>query len=267
MDKKIIVKLVIGMVLLVNSSCGSNFSEASAGSKSQETDANSVDAILKQLKQETAKLTSYQAELEYSFKQPLLESETLRKGVLYYQKLDEQSMLRVNFQTLKQDEEKEQKYAEHFIFDGVWLIRINYQIKKVERHQLAEPNKPEDPFEMASRDLPVIGFTKIEDLKKQFEINLVQSEKAEAETSFHLHLKVKPDSIYKDDYTVFDFWVNKKSNLPVKIIALTTEKDIYEIKFLKPSVNKQIDAKVFKFDIPEDFTIEIIPLNKQETSF
>jgi len=239
-----------------------NMDRADVAAQSEAVDTNSVEAILTQLKQKTTNLTSYRAELEYRFKQPLLESETLRKGVLYYQKSDEKSMLRVNFQTLKQDDEKERKYSEHFIFDGIWLIRIDYQIKKAERRQLAEPNKPADPFELASRDLPVIGFTKIEDLKKQFEIKLVQQNKDEAKTSFHLHLKVKPDSTYKD-WPAIDLWIDKKSYLPAKIIALTTEEDIYEIKFLKPMVNKKIDAKVFKFDIPKDFTIEIIPLKKQ----
>jgi outer membrane lipoprotein-sorting protein len=263
-------KNIITIIILLSSATacslqGNTGTESVADSQSEEKDANSVEAILTQLKQKTTNLTSYQAELEYRFKQPLLESETLRKGVLYYQKTDVKSTLRVNFLTLKQEDEKERKYFEHFIFDGIWLTRIDYQIKKAERHQLAEPNKPADPFELASRDMPVIGFTKIEDLKKQFEITLVQQNKAEAETSFHLHLKVKPDSKYKDDYTAIDLWIDKKSNLPAKITALTTEEDIYEIKFLKPVVNKKIDAKVFKFDIPKDFTIEIIPLKKQET--
>jgi len=263
-------KNIIMIILLLSSATacslqGNTGTESVADSQSEEKDANSVEAILTQLKQKTTKLTSYQAELEYRFKQPLFESETLRKGVLYYQKTDVKSTLRVNFQTLKQDDEKEQKYAEHFIFDGVWLTRIDYQIKKAERRQLTEPNKPADPFDLASRDLPVIGFTKTTDLKKQFEIKLVQQNKVEAETSFHLHLKVKPDSTYKDDYTAIDLWIDKKSHLPAKIIAITTEEDIYEIKFLKPVVNKKIDTKVFKFDIPKDFTIEIIPLKKQET--
>jgi outer membrane lipoprotein-sorting protein len=264
MNKNIITIIILLSSATACSLQGNTGIKSSAESQSEEKDANSVEAILTQLKQKTTNLTSYKAELEYRFKQPLLESETLRKGVLYYQKSDEKSMLRVNFQTLKQDDEKERKYSEHFIFDGIWLTRIDYQIKKAERRQLVEPNKPADPFELASRDLPVIGFTKIEDLKKQFEIKLAQQNKAEAETSFHLHLKVKPDSKYKD-WPAIDLWIDKKLYLPAKIIALTTEEDVYEIKFLKPVVNKKIDAKVFKFDIPKDFTIEIIPLKKQET--
>jgi len=281
MNKNIVTIILLLLSARACSLQGNTCVESLAGSRSEEKDVNSVEAILTKLKQKTTQLTSYQTELEYRFKQPLLESETLRKGVLYYQRSNERSMLRVNFQTLKQDDEKERKYAEHFIFDGIWLTRLDYQIKKAERRQLTEPNKPADPFELASRELPIIGFSKIEDLKKQFEINLVQSsqtstssvesnrvegqEKDETQAFFHLRLKVKPDSIYKDDYTVIDFWIDKKLDLPAKIIAVTTEEDIYNIKFLKPVVNKKIDTKVFKFDIPKDFTIEINPLKNKET--
>ena len=43
--------------------------------------------------------------------------------------------------------------------------------------QLTEPNKPMDAFVLASRNLPIVGFAKIEDLKKQFDIKLVEQEK------------------------------------------------------------------------------------------
>jgi len=271
--EKIITKTTLSLLLMVSICLACGCTESLAGCQPEETDSNSVETILKHLKEKTAKLKSYQVQVEYKFSQPLLESETLRKGVLYYQKFDGKSKLRVNFQTLKQDDEKEQKYLEHFIFDGIWLTHIDYQIKAVKRHQLAEPNKPVgNVFDLASRNLPIIGFTKIEDLKKQFEIELVEQKKEPppvipAEAGIHefiqLNLKVKPDSIYKDDYTTINFWIDKKLFLPTKVIAVSTEEDIYEIKFLRPKVNKKMDKKVFEFEVPEGFTVEIIPLKKR----
>jgi outer membrane lipoprotein-sorting protein len=262
---KTTLKTALGFLLILSACRAGRSTESAAGCQPEETDANSIEAVLSQLKQKTAELKTYQCSVEYEVNQPAFETKTLRKGILYYAKLDKLSKLRVNFQTLKQDDEKEQKYAEHFIFDGTWLTRINYQIQRVERRQLTEPNKPEDPFDLAGRSLPVIGFTNIEDLKEQFEIKLVRQEEEEAEKSFHLFLKVKSDSIYKDDYTVIDCWIDKKLGLPQKIKAVTTEEDIYEIRFLKPQINKKIDANVFEFDIPEGFTIETIPLKKKES--
>ena len=247
----------------------SSEAEPVASPRGERAGANSVakpqvEVVLERLKKQTSELKSYQSQIEYRFSQPLLESETLKKGVLYYQRSDGKSALRINFQSLKQDEEEEQKYIEQYIFDGIWLTHIDYQIKEVKRYQKAEPNEPVDAFELASENFPIIGFSKAEDLKKEFEIGLVEQQGVEAKNFIRLHLKVKADSIYKDDYTSIDFWVDKELYLPAKIIAVSTEEDIYEIKFLQPKVNKKIDKKVFEFEVPEGFNVEIEVLKKNE---
>jgi outer membrane lipoprotein-sorting protein len=259
MNKVITILAIIGVCL----------SGCLAGSEAKKADVNSmakpqVEVVLERLKKQTAELKSYQSRIEYKFSQPLLESETLRKGVLYYQRSDGKSALRMDFQTLKQDEEQEQKYIDQYIFDGVWLTHIDYQIKEVKRYQKTEPNEPVDAFELASQNFPIIGFSKAEDLKKEFEIGLIEQQGGGAKDFIQLHLKVKADSIYKDDYTSIDFWIDKKLYLPAKIVAVSTEEDIYEIKFLQPKVNEKIDKKVFEFKIPDGFNVETEPLKKKE---
>jgi outer membrane lipoprotein-sorting protein len=231
------------------------------GPKVERADANSIEVVLERLKKQTAELKSYQGQIEYRFRQPLFESETLRKGILYYQKSDGKSALRINFQTLKQDEEKEQKYIEQYVFDGVWLTYIDYQIKEVKRYQKAEPNEPADAFELASENFPIIGFGKVEDLKREFEIELAEQQGVEAKNFIQLHLKAKMDSIY-EDWPSIDFWIDKKLYLPAKIVAITTEEDVYEIKLLGARVNERIDKKVFEITVPEGFGVEITPLEE-----
>ena len=180
MNKEIVVKVVV-ILLSTAGSCWAGCCTKSLDSQCREkSEAGPVEKILKQLNQKTAELESYQCRVEYLVRQPLFESQCLRKGVLYYQNSSGKSALRINFQTLKQDDEKEQKYIEQYIFDGVWLTKIDYQIKQVTRRQLAEPNEAVDAFELARRNFPVVGFTKVEELKKEFEINLIeQKEKQE----------------------------------------------------------------------------------------
>jgi outer membrane lipoprotein-sorting protein len=260
MNKKIVAKVVIFFLCTVNTCLAVGCTANSAGSQLKGCDVNSVDGILRNLSQSTAELKSYQCRIEYKFSQPLLESETLRKGVLYYQRCDGKSALRINFQTLKQDDEEEQKYIEQYIFDGVWLTHIDYQIKQVKRYQQTEPNEPVGAFDLVSRNFPIIGFTKIEDLKKQFEIKLVKQKKGKAQ----LHLKVKADSIYKNDYTSVDLWVDKKSYLPAAIRAISTEEDFYAIKLLDAKVNEKIGKEVFEIKIPKGFGEEVVPLKKKD---
>ena len=225
---------------------------------------DTVDDVLARLQAKTSKLTSYEGGIIYRFKQPLLESESLRRGVLHYAKYDQRTFLRIDFQTLRQDEEPEQRYREEYIFDGVWLTVLNYQVKSAKRHQLAEEDKPADAFNLASENLPVIGFTRITDLKREFEIRLVEEKNPERSGLVRLHLRTKPQSKYKDDYTSLDFWMDAGQGLPVRIVAFSPEEEVYEIELVQPKINLGVNRKVFEYSIPRDFgSPEIVPLRKQ----
>lgn len=245
-----------------------------------------VDAVLERLNKMTSELTSYEARIEYKYVQPLLESESLHKGTLYYTRSAATTALRVNFETRKQEDEAEQKYAEQFIvldgatlpkaaqqFKGIWLAHLDYPQKTVQYYQLAEPNDPNTPadiFELASRNLPMLGFTRTQDLKREFDVSLAEPQKDTPTDFIQVHLKVKPNSVYKDDYVSMDFWIDQKLGLPIKAVAVKTEPEppygeIQEIKFLNPKVNKGIDANVFELTIPKGFSEpEITPLSRDK---
>ena len=247
------LKILIILAVIVGGCSRASYAEQPA------SDANYVSSVLDGLKQKTSRLQSYQCEVNYLFSQPVLESKTLRTGNLYYARLSNGSKLRINFDTLTQDENPSQKYGDQYIFDGRWLTHIDYQIKQVQKRQLADANEQIDAFELAKRNFPLIGFDKTEDLKKEFDVNLA----GEPNGLIDLRLKVKPDSIYKDDYKSVEVWIDKRLMLPAKISAVSTEGDIYEISFIKPKVNEVIDEKVFEFTIPDGFgKPEIIPLKK-----
>lgn len=274
-----IIRTTLVLLWAVSSGCASG---STTETLTEQKKSDPVDTVLEQLNKTTLELESYQGQIEYKFVQPsLFDSRDLRKGMLYYVKEGNKSRLRVNFQTRKQDEEEEHKYLEQYIvldgsslkypgekFEGTWLVCIDYQIKELKLVQLAGPTEPDkqvDVFELASRNLPIIGFTKIENLKEQFDVSLVEQKTKESQDFTQVHLDVKPNSVYKDDYTYIDFWIDKKLNLPAQILAETTDKDFYEIKFLKPKINKKIDRKIFDFKIPKDFSEpEIIPLKEKD---
>jgi len=227
------------------------------------SDPNALDKVLQNLEARANELKSYQVSMDYVFKQPLLESQQRRTGVLYYAKFDKESFLRIDFNTLQQDEEKQQAYKQQYIFDGVWLLEVDHQLQTATRRQLAEPNQPLDALSLASKHLPVLGFSQVEDLRRQFDIELVAAPQADANAPQHLHLKVKPDSVYKDDYVTLDFWIDKKIGLPSRVEAVTPEEDVYEIKLTDPKVNAPLERKLFAADIPRNFSVEVIPRAKR----
>jgi len=227
-------------------------------------DPNALERTLQDLQDRAAELKSYQVNMDYVFKQPLLESQQRRTGVLSYAKLDDKSFLRIDFRTLQQDDEKEQTCVQQYLFDGVWLLEIDHQLKTVTRRQLTETDKPLDAFSLASQHVPVLGFSKVEDLRRQFDIELVPAPPAEPAPRPHLHLKVKPDSVYKDDYVTIDFWIDRQVGLPAEVKAVTPEDDVYEIKLLNPKVNTDLGRKQFQLEIPRSgFSEQVIPLARK----
>ena len=206
---KITEILIISLVMF--STCFANgCASASNTVAPQKDDANSVQAILTKLKQHTQQLKSYQTQVEYLFTQPIFDTKTLRKGVLYYAKFGPKSALRVDFNTVQRDDDQQQKHVEQIIFDGLQLVHIDHQIKQAKIQKIAEPNEPVDAFALISRNFPVVGFTKVEELEKQFEIKIVPPQSTEPNKCIHLQLITKKDSIYKDDYVSIDFYIDKK---------------------------------------------------------
>lgn len=283
-------KIVAAAIFIALSTAGISWASgcrAASGNYQPENKKNDpLNIVLEKLNKKTSELRSYESRIEYKYLQPLLESESLRKGVLYYVRSGGKSALNMNFNTLKQDDAKEQKNIEqYFVLDGsmlpaagrqlkgIWLAQLDYQIREVKYYQLAEPNDPNesaDVFDLAGKKLPMLGFSRIDDLKKQFEIQLVEQEEGEPENLTQVHLDVKPNSIYRDDYVSIDFWIDDKSGLPTKIVAVKTEPeppygDIEEIRFFNPKVNKDIDKEVFELTIPKGFgEPQIFPLERKK---
>jgi hypothetical protein len=278
------------LLWITSISCASG-SSGGQGTQKEKTEIDPVDKVLEKLNKTTQELKSLECRVEYKDVQPsVFDTETLRKGTLYYTKKGNESKLRVNFQTRQQNDEPEQNIIEQYIivdgsllkskthnFEGMWLVKLDYEFKTVNYIQITEANntnEPVDVFDLISKNLPMVGFTKIEDLKKQFEITLADEKNNEQEEFIQVHLKIKPNSIYKDDYNQIDFWIDKKTNLPARIKAVSTEpngpvedKDFYEIKLLEPKLSQKIDSDIFNFSIPKDFEEpEIFPLEKEQNN-
>jgi len=237
-----------------------------AGVVEETPEVNAVDSILKRLGQTSKGLKSYQAKIKHTFSQPLLDSETVRTGRLYYKKEAESSKVRLDFETLKQDDAKEQAYREQVLFDGVWLVRIDYQLKRAEYRQLAEPNSPMKTLDLATGYLPIAGLTKIEDLKKRFDITLITQSPSKSNESIHLRLQTKTGSGYKEAYSAIDLWLDTKPFLPTRILYISSQDETEEWEFYNQNTKKKLSDSIFQVEIPDGFSKNIIKLKQRATS-
>jgi hypothetical protein len=226
-----------------------------------------VQAILDRMHQTAQTIQSLRADLVYLFIQDpeLLEAKTLRQGVLYYTKSTGTSRpcLRISFDTIQQDEEAAQSRPEHYLFDGVWLTKIDIALETVDRYQKAPVDKPVGVFDFISHNFPMVGFTDPQKLKNEFEISALPAPEDPNQPQ-QLLLKVRPDSCYKNDYTQMQVWIDRKNWLPIRLTAVSVQGDFYDLRWNNLRLNEKIPDAVFQIEIPSHFHQNIHPLEPED---
>ena len=259
----ILILICITAVPAISHAQSAQESAAITKADSPAADKSQIDAQAKEtldrLNKEVSKIESLTASLEYKYIQDpdLFESSTINKGSLNYLKTEEKSLLRIDFKTRQEDDLDPEPYCEDYIFDGVWLTRINYQLKQISMDQFAQPDSPVEVFTLVTNNFPLIGFSEVEKLKDDCEI---QSDQEEDKKLEHIFLKVKKKSRYYEKYSEIDFYLDRKNYLPTKIIAKTIENDVYEITITDLKINKKINPAIFKFETPAGFDKNITRL-------
>ena len=224
-----------------------------------------IQAILKKMHAASEDLKTCQAGISYLYIQDpeLLDSRTLRTGALYYQKAEKQSNLRISFETRKQDDFEAEKRREEYLFDGVWLKKIDFKSEQIDLYQQTTKDKPIDVFELISHNFPLVGFSGMDTLEKDFEVKLLDNE---PNKPISLLLTTKNDSKFKDEYTKIDFWADSKTYLPIRVRAYSKQDDIYDIRFLDTKINKKLKNGVFTIETPASFRKNIEPLKSETTT-
>lgn len=231
--------------------------------KNQDKDSVVISEILNKINSASQNLKTCEARLSYLFIQDpeLLDSRTLRNGMLYFKKEKNRSNLRIRFDDIKEDDFNPKKEREEILFDGVWLTHIQYKLEQVDRYQQAPEDKPIGVFELINDSFPMIGFSGSDQIQNEFDIKL---DKAEEPNSLPcLILTVQKESKYKENYNKILFWVDKDTSFPRKVIAYTPQGDESHVEFDYLNVNKKLENTVFKLETPKHFRENREPLKKE----
>ncbi|MCK5000575.1 MAG: outer membrane lipoprotein carrier protein LolA [Anaerohalosphaera sp.] len=224
-----------------------------------------LENILKKLNNRTKTLKTLEADVKFlTIRDPeMLDSKVLKKGKLYYKSEKNRSWIRIDFYTLKVDDEEEEKRVENIVFDGLWLTMVDHENETVNLYEQAPEKKPIGAFDFVNRNFPMVGFTKTADLKKEYEIKLLDSKKSDPNGLAHINLVPKIESRHEDEYKKIDIWVDKKTFFPTKMVTISTEDDVYDLVLTNLKVDKNIKNTVFVVETPKGFSKNIEKLKKQ----
>ena len=236
---------------------------AAAQASSEDADTCELQSVLKRLHENAAELEACVAKLEYLFIESpdLLDAHSLRTGRLYYVQTDDRSRVRIDFETLKQDDFEPQQRREIFLFDGVWLTKVDYELEQVDRYQQAPEGEPIDAIEFISHHFPLVGFSGTRHVEAEFDVRLGRDSEDDPNL-IHLVLDVPEDSRYSEDYSEIDFWIDRDLFLPRRIRALSTLGDIFDLRFFDIETDKKPEKQIFEIDPPAHFRKNIEPLKQ-----
>jgi outer membrane lipoprotein-sorting protein len=219
----------------------------------------SASQIMEKVASRGSALESFTSEITYSLTEEpdIFEITTTYTGFFKYLETDERQYAMIDFRTRQEDELPAEDYHQLFVFDGVWLSRIDHRLKQVNRDQLAREDEPEDVFKLISEDFPLMGFSGADKLLQKYDAVLEETDKKDV---YVISLEPKEDSDAK--YSDIRFVIDGKSLLPLEVRAKSlTDNSICNIELTDRKINAGVDEDVFKFDIPKDYTVSVKKLD------
>lgn len=214
--------------------------------------------ILERLEKAGEKYTTLQSDVVMTVRSPLTGDVSQRTGRVAYQKGGEKepSKFRISFETLQQDGTPRMKEKIDYIFDGRYLTEDNYRLKTRTRYQLGRQGEKIEPLKIGEGPFPMPFGQKTADILQY--LMPVTRKPIETDPKNTDYLKLLPKS---DDGRVnfvrLEMWVDKTTNLPVRIVSKNKNKDVRTVTFANTKTSAKIDPKLFKVKKPFGFKLHI----------
>jgi hypothetical protein len=235
------------------------------GAKDAPTKKSSVDPaallILDRLEKAGEKYTTVQSDVVMHIRSPLTGDITERTGSVAYQKgtkdKKEPSKFRISFETLQQDEGPRMKEKIDYIFDGQYLTEDNYKLKTRTRYQLAAKNEKIEPLKIGQGPFPMPFGQKTADILEYLTPVTRKPNKKDPKNTDYI--KLLPNEKNKDrvNFVRLEMWVDKTTNLPVKIVSKTKNKDVRTVTLTNTRTTVKIDPRLFNVKKPSGFKLHI----------
>ena len=216
------------------------------GGAAQAGPANpAVDPILDQLDQRGLNLDSFTADVRLLERDDSTALETTRVGRLWFQKLpDGSARMRVAF-TDKLDNKTKKVDPLDYVLDGGWLLERQHAKRIQVRRQVLRPGEKVNLLKLGEGPFPLPIGQKKEDVKRQFDVTLAKPEKgvdpAYAPGAPHVVLRPREGTSLKRKFSLIDVWVDRKTNMPVKIETVDNKETTVKSTEL---TNVQINPKL-----------------------
>ncbi len=154
---------------------------------------------------------------------------------------------------------------EFYLFDGRWLTERNDKAKTFIKREIAREGERVDPFELGKGPFPLPFGQKREEILRHFNVSMKDYEMGDPLQTVHLHCVPKPGTRLAEKYRRVGLYVDKRLDLPVRIVSERVSDDNrIEVDFKDIDVSAAPAQSRFQIEAPRDFEQRVEPLPPPE---
>jgi len=232
-----------------------------------------VLALLKDLERAGDTFTAVKADIVYTVFSPVLGDKETRVGFVLYDaaKGDRPARFRIHFDTRQDGDGPRVKDVMDYAFDGFWMCIADHANKKLQQIQIAAPGEKVEPLRLGKGPFPMPFGQKVDDVLEFFDATTRDPLPTDPPNTRFLRLTPKAGKADQVNFTQVEQWVDKETNLPVKLVANEKNKTVSTVLFGKREGNKvlmdtipKIRDNDFKLEKPTGWQLEIIRMDDRK---
>ncbi len=204
--------------------------------------------ILKRLEAAGKKHPRIAADLNYVEDQQQTGLRQERTGRIAYQAAEKgrSAKFRVSFKTLRTNTGPKTRRRLDYAFDGQYLSERKDRIKQLTHYQVAPPGQQADPMGLGEGPFPVPFGQDTKTVLKHFRPSTRPPVKTDPKGADYIRLDTRP--AYKGKLSVLwlEMWVDRKTDLPVKMISEDRSETKKTVLFTNIKTPDKLPADEFK---------------------
>lgn len=138
---------------------------------------------------------------------------------------------------------------EWLLFDGQWLSHGLERLEQITKQELVRPGEKLDLFDLEKAPFPLPFGQKKDKMLQHFEIRMVEPTADDPPESDHLVCTPKPGSRLQRRYQKLELFVDRKINLPRRIVVVKNKDEVNTADFgdlSEKSINAGVSEKDFE---------------------
>jgi outer membrane lipoprotein-sorting protein len=219
-------------------------------------------AILQRLERAGQAYQALKADVNYNVQQRLTGDEETRTGWVAFQRGgdDRPDKFRVSFKTLQLGGGPKTNNPVDYIFDGKWLTVAKHKIKTMTRYQVAAEGQKVEALKIGKGPFPLPFGQKAEDVTAYLSASTRPTRAGEPDGTDYLKLLPRRGQEDAVNFTRLEIWVDRTSNLPVKIRTRDQSKNVTTVTFHDIQTQADLNEEWFTMDKPLGWELNVEPL-------